>query len=477
MMRVYINNVEVPVLKNSLTITQNITSKVDTCVFTFLKIASRNIRPKTFDEVIVKDGDEVIYGGVIEKVSDEVQSSDLFVYKVNATDFTFLFDRKLVAETYEKQSISNIAKDIVNRFSVGFDDSGIEEVDEKIKFIQFDYTRPSDALRDLADLVGYDWYIDYAKKVHFFPRGSRTAPFHLRDDNHSYFWKSLKLSKSAKQIKNVVYVIGSDYVGETTKDKVGSGNAKQKRWNLPYRYDKKPKVFLAGVEQTVGLEHLSNEGDFQSFWNANEKVISFKVEPAKDAGIEVEGSPLIPIFVKVKAPNNEIGDFEFKIVDKSLKTEDAVRKRAKAEIDIYSNAVDGGSFRTAKAGLQAGQRIIINSQKRGIENEAYIIQSIGIKELGNRLDYSVRIANAKSYDMVEFMRMLLRKGERERGSVRNPTSVLHTIVSVFDEIKVAQEEYFIRKNLNHQWVWGAYQPVSVDDLKRVPLWNDGVTWN
>ena len=475
MLEVKINNVEIPVQKKSFSISKNITSKVDTCSFIYLKTGDRTYVPKVFDDVEVFDDAEKVFAGVITEFDDSVQGSDLLTYRVLCTDYTFLFDRKLVAETYENETVSDIIEDIVANFTDGFTTNNVENLSTNIEFIQFDYTRPSDALRDIADSVGYDWYVDYDKDIYFFPRGSRLAPFNVTDDTN-YEWKSLKLKKSGKQMKNVIYIIGSDYVGDEIEDKVGEGDGKQKRFNLPYRYDKQPTVKLGGVSKTVGIEFLSDSGSFDCYWNSNEKVISFPTAPAS-GDVDIKGKPLIPLFVKVKAPNNVDGEFEFKIIDKTLKTEEAVRARAKVEIDTYAKAVDSANFITQQKGLEVGQKIKVDSTIRGIDNEKYIIQTITLTVNNyNKFKYNVKLSNVKAYEIIEFMRMLLRKGEKEFGIVRNPTSILNTITTLFDSFNVSTEELKVRNNFEYTWVWGAYTTTSINDTVRSPSWNCGTTW-
>ena len=110
---------------------------------------------------------------------------------------------------------------------------------------------------------------------------------------------------------------------------------------------------MDNVVKTVGIEFLDAEGLFDCYWNSNEKVISFPTPPVS-GDIDTTGNPLIPLFVKVKAPNNTDGEFEFKIIDKTLKTEDAVRQRAEVEIETYAKATDTANFITTKKGLEAG---------------------------------------------------------------------------------------------------------------------------
>ena len=94
----------------------------------------------------------------------------------------------------------------------------------------------------------------------------------------------------------------------------------------------------------------------------------------------------------------------------------------------------------------------------------------------NEFKYHVKLSNVKAYEIIEFMRMLLRKGEKEFGTIRNPTSILNTIISLFESFEISQEELKIKNNFEYTWVWGEYTPIDMDDPVRAPAWNSGVVW-
>lgn len=222
-----------------------------------------------------------------------------------ATTHQLLLDQVLITETYENRSIKYIVDDFVaNWLPAGITGNNVStSADmETIDFIQFDYARPTDSLRDLADMIGFDFWIDADKDLHFVPKGTDVAPFELNDTNGKYKYRSLTLKKSDKQIKNTIIVEGADYVGDSTTDKIDDADGVQKSFDLPYRYDKKPTITVGASAQTVGLLFIDDPASFDCLWGRTEKVIVFNTAPASGA-IEATGDPLIPLLLSSLSPS------------------------------------------------------------------------------------------------------------------------------------------------------------------------------
>lgn len=485
-----------------LLLEENITSKVDTLSFKYRKYGNRTYVPVVGHVVSISidygDGAGAIkeFEGTIVQYDEEVEGVDILVYTILVKDYTHLLDQVLIAETYENQNVKAIVDDfIANWLPSGITGNNVSTAASltTIEFIQFDYSRPSDALRDLGDMIGFDFWIDADKDLHFVPRGTSSAPFNLTDTNQKYTYRSLKIRKHDKQLRNTIYVEGAEYVGSTVTDKVGTADNDQKTFNLPYKYDSIPTVLVGGTTQTVGVLYLNNAADYDCLWSRAEKVITFDTAPVS-GDVDVTGDPLIPLFIKLSAPASVAskGAYEFKITDKTLKSQDAVRKRALAEIEAYADSIGEGSFETNTPGLHAGQRITINSTLRGIVNQEYVIQQVTwVMRSPTSFTYTVRLANVKSYQIVEFLRQLLRTGEKTLGVIRDPSSVLNLITSLNDIDIVEMTETFEINNYKADltavdgvdltesllraaidspptWVYGPYAPVSDGDRKRPP---------
>lgn len=497
-------NITDEVRPESFLLEENITSKVDTLKFEYRKYGSRTYVPAVTHVVsITVDGTKEFEGTIVDIV-EEVEGANILVYKITVKDYTHLLDQVLIAETYENQNVKAIVDDFVaNWLPAGITGNNVSSgaALTTIEFIQFDYARPTDALRDLADMIGYDFWIDADKDLHFVAKGTDASPFDLTDTNQKYKYRSLQLKKSDKQIRNTIYVEGADYVGDSTTDKVGEADNDQKTFNLPYRYDVKPTVTVNSVAQTVGVLYLDDAASFDCLWSREEKILVFDTAPTT-GDVDVTGLPLIPLFVKLTAPASVAskGSFEFKITDRTLKSQDAVRKRAQAELDAYAESISEGSFETTQSGLHAGQRITVNSSLRGIVNQEYVIQQVTwVMRTPTTFNYHVKLANVKSFEIVELLRQLLRVGEKTLGVIRDPSSVLNIITSLndIDVVNITETlsvngkvvnltgvdsmtaiDTLLNAGINDPatWVYGTYAPTGDADRKRPPKYDRGAQY-
>ncbi|PIU58165.1 MAG: hypothetical protein COS89_01810, partial [Deltaproteobacteria bacterium CG07_land_8_20_14_0_80_38_7] len=148
-----------------------------------------------------------------------------------------MLDRYLVNDSFEDQTI----EDIINYILV---DKGLDSVfttvnvdaTKVVNYIAFKYETFSSVLTQLAELVNYDWYVDYDKDIHFFSKETNTAPFDIEDSTGSYLADSLIIRKDNSQVRNVVFVRGGEYLASTfTTEYISDGD--QNVFGLPYKYD------------------------------------------------------------------------------------------------------------------------------------------------------------------------------------------------------------------------------------------------
>ena len=498
------NTITSQVRPESFLLETNVTSKVDTLTFTYRKYGSRTYVPAVTDVVsITVDGVKTFEGTIVE-IKEKVDGKDILIFEILVKDYTHLIDQILIAETYENDTVKDIVDDIVaNWLPAGITGNNVSTAADltTLEFIQFDYSRPSDVLSDLAALIGFDWWIDYDKDLHFVAKGTQSSPFNLTDTNAKYKYRSLELIRSEKQVRNKIIVEGGEYVGASTTDKIGTGDGTQKTFNLPYKYDAKPTVTVNAVSQTIGVLYLDDPSSFDALWSQSEKILVWDTAPTDTHAIEVTGLPLIPLLIQLTAPGSIAakGTFEFKITDKTLKTQDAVRKRAEAEIEQYADTIQTGSFETTSSGLAVGQRITINSSVRGIVNEEYVIQQITtMMRTHTTFVHYVKLSTVKSYEIIEFLRHLLRIGEKTLGIIKDPASVLNIISSLdVDNVEITEllevnqykvdltgvdsvdaTDSMLNAGIDDPptWVYGTYAPTSDADRKRPPKYDRGARY-
>lgn len=395
--------------------------QVDQCEFSIKKYGtSQTFVPNLGDEVVITRDGTTIFGGVIERISEEVQAAKILRYRIQSVDYSKYLKRQLVSERYTNTTIGAIITDLVSNYTAAGDGITTNNVAGTLGVSSFSFNRlnVADCLQKLADAVNYVWYIDYNKDIHFFPKNTEIAPFSLTDTSQNYVYNSLKIVDDLSQIRNSVLVQGGEKVSDSARTEYHDGDGTRVQFRLANKYNTKPTVTVGGSPQTVGVEFLDDDASFDVMWNFNEKYLRFTAGNTPTSGtnnIVISGTYLFPIVVKVPAPASiqQYGTYEFSLTDRSIRSQEEAIDRALAELRVYQGQIYEGQFKTYTDGLRSGQVLNINSTQRG-KNIDVLIQSVDCiprDPSGDTMEYSVRFATLKSIGIVEYLQNQLRSKE------------------------------------------------------------------
>lgn len=403
----------------SLRITDVLTSQVDTCSFIFDDIAGTE-KPDIGQDVTIyfEDSDTKIFGGNIQSMPQNQISPWIYTYSVKCTDYSRGLNKKLVVETYEDKTCGYIIADIVSKYCPEFTTANVQAGLE-ISFIAFNYKTVNECLKNLANLTKYDWYVDYDKDIHFFVKGTETAPYELNETATSGRFKDLTIEVDKTQLKNRVYVRGGFYLSDLYTQYI-SADGKQLSFLLAYTPYEPMSVYVGGVQKTSGIDNIDKTGkDFVV--NVNEKTIKNLDYALIGAGVEfkVTYKYKIPILfvaddeisqAAMVAIEGGDGIYEDLITDSTIETLDAARERAAAELLDYSNPIIDGEFSTDQYGYRSGQLLTVNIPSRDI-NSQYIIQSVTKTAIGGgQFTYTIKFAT-KLKGLIDFLIYLINAGK------------------------------------------------------------------
>lgn len=385
----------------SLTITDAITSEVDTCSFILDDVDGGN-RPNEGDEVVVYWGDPPvkIFAGEIQNAPQSQISPGIYKYSVHCVDYSRGMDKRRVVETYTDKTCKYIIEDIIDNYAPEFTTVNVQ-AGPTIYYIAFNYKSPTECLRELARLSGYDWYVDYDMDIHFFASETNEAPYELNETPSSGRYSGLTIQIDKSQLRNRVYVRGGYYLSNIYEQEIVA-DGEQMEFLLAYNPYTPVSVYVDGVEHSLGIDNIDTTiKDFVV--NATEKTIKNLVHAKLTAGqvLKTKYKYKIPILVieddedsqeALQAIEGGDGIYEHLIVDESLATLEAARARANAELRQYANAMVEGSFTTDQDGYRSGQLLTVNIPSRSINSE-YLIQTVTKKSIGGGyLEYSVSFA-------------------------------------------------------------------------------------
>lgn len=398
------------IVKGSLSIDDVLTQEANTCSFTLLDTDGLH-KPSIGQEVFVflKQNDSatpvLLFAGRITDCPQSRVGRQVYEYDISCIDYTQDLQRNLVTETFASHTAGAIIKDIIAEYAPMIGTYYIQD-GATIDYISFNYKFPDECITELAELMGYDWYVDYEKNLHFFAPTTNAAPYSLTDDVSDGEYKDLSITVCKTDLKNKQVIRGGyEYSELFTEEQVADGT--QTSFNLKYEPYTPITVYVnsgAGyVEHTLGIDNIDTSGkDFVV--NVAEKNIKNLDHAALTAGhlMKVTYKYKIPVFSQVEDHDSielmqeyEGGDGIYEgelIVDDTIETKAVARQRGKAELDMYSNPLIEGSFTTIQHGYRSGQLLTVNIPSRAI-NSTYLIRDVSINSHGNGLiEYNITFA-------------------------------------------------------------------------------------
>lgn len=486
----------------SLNKTEVLTKEPDSLQFLIRNTTLKTYRPSLGDDVKLYDGSTLIFGGVVIQTYDTLNGGLLKYFRVTCKDYTHTLDRYLVSKTYSSQTGNAIIADILSSFTDGTFTGTNVNCPFTVSNIAFNYLSVSQALQKLTEAIGgYDWYVDYAKDVHFFQNSSVAAPFSLDDTSGNHIYESLELVQDTSQLRNSIIVRGGDVQG-TSVDNLQVADGKQRVFFVGYDLTSftaykalaaSPTSFSA---LTVGADGKDNPASYDALYNPNQGLLIFPdgTKPAVNDVVKTSGIPVFPLITEQQdiASVNANGQYQFVIIDKTISTKNAAKQRATAELLKYANVLTTGSFQTRTSGLRTGQTISINCTARGITG-SYLIDRI-ITRLrtpsasSSDLIFDVHFISTVDVTMVDVLNKLLVKDPANQIDIGQNEVVNRiyiddesiTIGEVTTQSKVHNpqtdtitltESSNAAKSAGTVFVAGPYTPSSFADTKRVFILN------
>ena len=427
-----------------------LTREPDSLNFSLRNYGTKTYRPVLGDDVTLYDGSTKIFGGIVV-TSDETIDGLLKYFQVTCKDYTQIIDRLLVSAVYTNQTINYIIADIISRFTTGITGVNVN-APVTVATVTFNYLSVSQCLTKLTQLIGggYDWYIDYDKDIHFFQTSAILAPYSLTDTSQNFLYGTLEIQQDTSQMRNFITVRGGDVNG-TAVDNKQVMDGQQRIIFVGYALTSflaykalaaTPTTFVA---LNVGKDGITDPTTVDVLYNPDLGLMTFPdaTKPAINDVVKYSGVPVFPIITQQQdtASVATYGLYEYLILDKTISSKDAAKKRAAAELLNYSQPITTGSFTTLTSGLRTGQTVTINSSFRNI-NSAYKIQRITTtlrtpSVTTSGLIFKVEFVSTIDVTMVDILNKLLITDPANQIDI-GANEIIDTIYSQYESVVMSE---------------------------------------
>lgn len=443
------------------------------------------------ETITVKRNDNtVMFSGVVERVKLHNKDGGK-VYTIRAIGLKKLFDMKRVAKTYEDKTAQEIVTEIVSEFCDGFTTTNVTG-SVNIESAQFNYVKPSEAIRQIAESIGFSWYIDNAYDVHFFEKTTNSAPISITDDSDQFY--DLTVEPDVRELANVILVRGGSYLSTTqTYEEVADGEKTQ--FILP----EKPKDVTVEVDsgsgfvtKTIGTQFGDATATTEFQVNFQEKYIQngthatlasgdiLKVTYKYDVPLRILRKDLDSIeSLKLLFPSTD-GEFWKVIEDNNVNSRELADEIAKENLTLYGNAKLNGQFKTQEHGFEVGQILTINFKTY---SKDVVVTNVSARNRGGDIfDYTIKFTTVL-FNFEDFLRTLLQRSKIEI----NDSEVVELINNVNDDVNVSDtvtvtvdqnrqnedvtcaDDAHVALNQAVTYVHAPYFPTSFTDPKRVMI--------
>lgn len=443
----------------SLQIADQLNEQANTADFVLYDLHGLGV-PETDDEVIVRVNGVKLFAGTVVKTTYTQLGVLADKISINCVDHTRILDRHLVSATFTNMTDKEIIEAIVDQFvfNVGVDAYYVSE-GVTVSQISFNYIPASQAIKQLAELSARSWFIDYDKHIHYFPRQTLQAPFQITSAGS--YHKNLQLAKDSSRLRNRVFVRGGT---EITTDPITErvvADGERRTFNLA----EKPHditITVDAVPQTVGIKNIDEADDFDWLVNFQEKYIeagTATLTPTSGQVVEISYNYDVPVLVSVEdaVSVGQNGIYEFAIIDSQIATTQQARDRAVAELTDYANDLVDATYTTYEPGIRSGMFQRITMANKDVD-EDYLVNALTLRSLGGgRFVYEVKLTNAKTLGIIQFLINLLQT-DRRVGKI-DPNERVDQLFTLTDGIDSMIDSLVIDSNVtNFVWAADSYAP-------------------
>ncbi len=404
------------------------------------------------DQIDAYEGSTHIFGGTITDIENIVIGGILIGTKHTANDWSFRLNSKLVVKRYADMDPHDIIVDILSSFTDGtFTHTNVQTAGFNVASIVFNYEQVTTSIEKLAQQIGWEWYVDADKDVHFFPPNTvSNAPFNIDDTSGNQEWPTIDIDQNLQNMKNSVIVIGGTYMqtfDATTTHDVYQTDGVKSVFPLAYPYDASNValpvtgdttmvVTLAGVAQTIGTDQVTDPGTVQVLYNDSGRFIRFTSVPTTGQTVKIYGNAKIPIVAQASSQEaiTAYGEIQSAIIDSRISSIDEAQDRANAEIAQYGTPVYTVNFATLQPGLQVGQAIRIHSIIFNTDVTVNIKRIVSSSYSNTAWRHEVECVGTEKVSFVDLMKFLLLQANAQ--TVVDSSTVLQVLISFTEDVTI-----------------------------------------
>ncbi len=389
-------------------LSMSVDESVDSATSKFTLVTKDIHERHPLDDVVISYDGEVIYRGIVESQQEKLTHK----YRkttFKGTDVSLKLDRKVVREIYTPDDVQGgkpeeIIKALVSKYAPYLTVNNVQDTGKTIDIIAFNYEPLKVCIDRVANLVGWNWYVDEELDLHFYDRYEgqyETKLFTTKDDldvEPNIMHDSFSVDYSVtKKTANRVWVVGALTASQSSRDEYFTADGNNSIFKVASR-PRNYEIYVDGAKvpsEKVKADTSYNETDENVEWLVNyaDKYIRAKSAPVSGTEIRFNYFPEVQIIDYFEDPDSvaKYGLFEKALLDRKITEKETARQRGRAELKRNSQVRRKAEFRTRDLSVKRGQILRLVLPEMSIDSTWRVTSVLTDISAPDRVNYSKKV--------------------------------------------------------------------------------------
>lgn len=390
-------------------------------------------RPLIGEEIVLTWNGVRQFAGTINDKTDQFLTEGEVLRRtvqITCTDWNQILDRRTAVKAYVDTFAGDIVRNLIQTHLAveGITEGNIQN-GLSLTRANWNHEPISTIMDELSKDVGFFWFVDYEKRLHFYAREHASSPFAIDEVNSRVRGATVKESRN--DYRNTQIIKGwKEITNPLTERFIGDGE--QTTFSVSFPIYTAPTIRRNGQPQTVGIRGVE-EGK-QWYWSKDQNELSQDQPtgdepPAVKLGAENPNEVLEVTYVGTysgityqqnvasvqarQAVEGGSGLYEAVDVDASLEGGVVVITRGAGLLRRYELDAQA-EFETEVEGLDIGQLVTVDWPTLGLDDTEMLITAVELTQLTHELRrYRVSCTTGEvKNDFKEFWMKFAQTGQR-----------------------------------------------------------------
>lgn len=293
--------------------------------------------------------------------------------KLSGLDYTSRTMQSLVTSAYTAQTPDAIIIDVLTTYFPDITYKNVQTGAPSVIPIKWSHKAGFECFNQLAQMTGWDWYVDADKDFHWFPAIQNPASVKYSTTNVEGYTANIYRASAIFQtdgtkLENKITFYGGTYLSDPrTEQRAGDGVTTTFFTTYPLRAY--PDVYVNGVQVSAGQDQVDTNRQWYYTLGKNYLTQAPGSTPLTSSDIiKVVYQYDVPLIEQQQDDTSiaKYGLFEGAKVDASVKDRTTARKIINGLLQEYAYPVVYGSFDTWEPTISSGQFVIVNAPDQGV---------------------------------------------------------------------------------------------------------------